>query len=158
MKTTTQENQKTDGNEMNDAQEIPCKHLGPFVIIDDGKNGKRWLTVCDTGEGDLSMLTGKAIKYDKHDLIWLSSWKGRSPAPEQFKTIQDFDAELAKLPVWDETRWACTWFDFEGGGLIDLKKGIANSKSKEARAKSKQLREHFEAEARLKNEVRIALN
>ena len=158
MKNTTTENQNTDMQDMNDAKEIPLKQLGCFIIYDFGEDNKHWLTVCDTGEPKLSTLTGEVIKYDNLDLTWLSSWKARSPASELIKSYEDYEAFLMELPAWDETKWAIISGDSDCDALIDCRTGALDSESNEAKAKIKQLREHFEAEARLKGEVKIGLN
>ena len=131
MKTAKTKKQKTVEQDRNQT----CKKFGDYVICDG-----RWLTVCDTGEDGLSMLMGNVSVDKQLDMTWLSSWKSRSPAPKHFKSIQDFEAESAKLPEWNETRWACKSYDFSDGELIDCRTGNADSKSKEAKAQIKRIR------------------
>jgi hypothetical protein len=130
--------QKPNGN---NNENMPCKRLGHYIIIDYGKYGKRWHTICDTGETTLDVLTGKVFVDKQLDITWLSSWKVRGEAPEQFKNIQDFETELAQLPVWDETKWASKAHDFGGVVLIDCRTGELDSESAEAKAQIKRIRD-----------------
>ena len=132
---TTTENQ-TDGNELSDTANMPCKRIGSFVI-----GGRKWLTICDMGSDGLGMLIGNASVDKQMDMTWLSSWKVRSPAPERFKTIEDFEAELSELPLWDGTRWASKSDDFLQEWLIDCRTGEVDSESNEAKAQIKRLRD-----------------
>lgn len=133
MKNTIIKNQNADRKI--ETGNAPCKRLGSYVISDG-----QWLTVCEMDSDGLCMLAGKAFVDSELDVTWLSSWKSRSPAPEEFKTMQDFEGELAQLPLWNESRWACKSVDFGDAMLIDCKTGELNAESDEAKQQLNKIR------------------
>jgi hypothetical protein len=83
---------------MTQAYRLPCDC--PYIIT-----GGEWLA---------RNMTGLAIIYPEHDLLWLCRSDDDEKTP-RFKTLEDFKKEFNALPRWEATRYAIAETAILGG-------------------------------------------